>query len=194
MVTHTKHTHIHIPIEEHSSGSSKSPPRGLDTGRSLLQTRVHPLHLPTVQEQISPEEEDEDNSYVDINMELKTACQGECFVCESIPSIYVHHCPSINSSISLHPTCTTCPILPHHLIHPTSQILQVNLHQSHEPNRNHISHILLRTVTQEQRHPFPATPRQGMGPPAMPQVSLDELKSSKVLNSRRTTCTGPQGM
>ena len=90
--------------------------------------------------------------------------------------------------------------LMHHLSHPTSPPDPSHLtdppskptpkprtkpkpHQSHSPQ----------TVTQEQRHPSPVTPRQGMGPPAMPQVSLDELKSSKVLN-RRTTCTGPQGM
>ena len=50
-----------------------------------------------------------------------------------------------------------------------------------------------RTVTQEQKHPPPATPRQGYGSPVMPQVSLDELKSSKVLN-RRKTCTSSSGM
>ena len=104
-------------------------------------------------------------------------------------------------TIALQLTPPSHSILPHHLSHPTSPPDPSYLtdppskptpkprtkpkpHQSHSP----------RTVTQEQRHPFPATPRQGMGPPAMPQVSLDELKSSKVLNSRRTTCTGPQGM
>ena len=74
----TPNTHMYTsPIEEHSSGSSKSLPRRLGTGRSLAQSRVHPLHLPTVQEHISLEEE-EDNAYVDINIELTTACQCEC--------------------------------------------------------------------------------------------------------------------
>ena len=107
----------------------------------------------------------------------------------SIPPHYLFH----PTSLPVPSYLTTCSILPHYLFHPTSLPVPSCITDSplkETPSKPTPQPHSPRTVTQEQRHPSPATHRQGYGSPVMPHVTLAELKSSKPLN-RRTHTSSP---